>query len=111
MKRTTLFILPLTLAMLSLVTVAHADVTRLADGQPWNADNGEGRSMTMTLAPDGTGRMKMGIMSRKVAWRDADGALCLNGLPGGGERCMALQPVQGGYRAEASDGTILILTR
>ncbi|PTX53799.1 hypothetical protein C8N43_3842 [Litoreibacter ponti] len=96
---------------ISLAAPAYADVARIADGKPWNANNGQGRSMQMTLAPDGTGQMKMGMRSRKVSWRDVDGALCLNGLRGSGERCMAIQPIEGGYRAQAADGAVLILTR
>jgi len=111
MARTKISTLLSAFAIMASTTTAPADVSRIVDGQPWTAQSGDGRSMEMTLAPDGTGRMKMGIISRKVGWRDANGALCLNGLPGGGERCMTLQPVQGGYRGEATDGTVLTLTR
>lgn len=92
-------------------TAAFADPAKIADGKPWNADNGQGGKIVMTLAPDGVGRVKKGIISKKISWRDVDGALCLNGLPGQSERCMTIRKIQGGYQGKSADGTVLTLTR
>ena len=92
-------------------TIALADPAKIADGKPWNANNGKGGKILMTLAPDGSGRVKRGIISKRISWRDVDGALCLSGLPGQGEKCMVIQKINGGYRGKSPDGTVLSLTR
>lgn len=96
-------------------TVAAADVARIADGAPWTITLPDGREARMTLDPDGTGRMRLGLLSRGIAWSERDGALCLHGLPrpdgAEGPRCTVLEAVAGGWILRAGDAQAMTLSR
>ncbi len=97
----------------AIIAPAMADgITELmADGQPWNATVPNGRTMQMTLNPDGTGQMKMGIMRRNISWRGIDDGVCLDGMPTGGERCMTLTAQGDGFVGQGPDGGEMAFSR
>jgi hypothetical protein len=106
---------PLTLvvcvAFTPFAALAESYASRIADGAPWTTIAPNGGKMRMTLNPDGTGRMKLGIMSRNITWTEKDDAICLGGMPGGAARCVTFRPVEGGFAGTGSDGTTLVLRR
>ncbi len=83
----------------------------MADGQPWNATAPNGRTLQMTLNPDGTGQMKMGIMRRNISWRGIDDGVCLDGMPTGGERCVTLTARGNGFVGRGPDGGEMAFSR
>jgi hypothetical protein len=100
----------LTFAVPHHVAAQGADISAIADGKAWNAQPAGGPKMSLTLNPDGTGRMKFGIMSRKVSWTPNAGGLCMTGMPGG-KRCITFSPTADGYVGRSDDGRSLTLTR
>ena len=104
----------LTLGLLALSgpALASASVATLADGAPWNASLDNGRTMKLTLNPDGSGKMNAGLMSRKISWTEKDSKLCLSGMPRtNGPRCLSPVATQGGYRLLMEDGQAISLSR
>lgn len=111
MRRSKVF---LVLAILGCVapTGAVASVSALADGAPWTASMDNGRTMKMTLNPDGSGRMTFGVMSRKISWTEEDSKLCLSGMPrADGPRCLSTEPIPGGYKLLMENGQSISLSR
>jgi hypothetical protein len=98
-------------AITPMVASAESYASRIADGAPWTTTAPNGGKMRMTLNPDGTARMKLGIMSRKITWTEKDDAICLGGMPGGAARCVTFRPIEGGFTGTGSDGTTLVLRR
>jgi hypothetical protein len=107
------FTCPLALAlMVALAPIAKAEAlaSALADGQPWTTTTPEGRKMTLTLYPDGTARMKMGIMGRNLTWQPTEDGLCLIGTPRG-DACLRLEKTATGYVGYRGQDPMLTLTR
>jgi hypothetical protein len=69
--------------------------TQVADGQPWSMTTDDGRSVELTLFPDGTAQMRAGIMTMRPTWTATTNGLCLDGMMG--KRCMTLKKVKGGF--------------
>lgn len=104
----------LALATLALMAAsqAAADVRAIADGAPWTTTLPNGREAQMTLNPDGTGRMGMGLLSRGFTWIEQDGAICLEGMPRQqGTGCLSPTATNGGWRLSGDGGGDLMLTR
>ncbi|MES2814133.1 MAG: hypothetical protein V4720_04475 [Pseudomonadota bacterium] len=61
---------PLTLfvcvAFTPLAAFSESYASRIAVGAPWTTIAPNGGKMRMTLNPDGTGQMKLGVMSRNI---------------------------------------------
>jgi hypothetical protein len=68
----------------------------IADGQPWSLTTADGRSITLTLNPDGTGLMEGGPMTMRPSWRATRTGLCIN-VAVMGEHCMTYRKVPGGF--------------
>ncbi|MBO6605008.1 MAG: hypothetical protein JJ938_17810 [Roseicyclus sp.] len=102
MKQCSLF---MTIAMLAslLLTPAHAEsyADQIADGGGWTMTASNGRQMTLTLNPDGTGQMRFGLIRRSLNWRESGDSICLAGMPDG-ERCVTFAPIEGGGFASIS---------
>jgi hypothetical protein len=110
-RRTLIFSIPALLTLSPAALLAEEDLVAIvADGQPWASTGPNGRKITMTFFPDGTVRMKAGMMSRKLSWQNADGALCLIGGPGG-DRCLRLERSATGFIGYGPDGTTVTLDR
>lgn len=90
---------------------AETHAAQIADGKPWTTSGPTGGKMRLTLNPDGTGKMNMGFMSRKITWSEEGDAICLGGLPGDAARCITFRPVKGGFAGQAPDGKTLVLRR
>jgi hypothetical protein len=100
----------LTFTMPGYVAAQDVDIAVITDGKAWVAQPQGGPKMNFTLNPDGTGLMKIGIMSRKVNWTANGGGLCLTGMPGG-KRCITFSPIANGYVGQSDDGRSMTLTR
>jgi hypothetical protein len=85
-------------------------IAQITDGRTWDAQPDGGSKMKMTLNPDGTGKMKFGIMSRKIAWTPNGDGICMTGIPGG-KNCIVFSPTNKGFTGKTADGKILTLTR
>jgi hypothetical protein len=90
---------------------AESFAGHIADGLQWSANAQDRGNMRMTLHPDGTGRMEIGILSRRVGWHEEDDAICLTGLPGVAMRCITFRPVDGGFEGIGPDGQRFVLQR
>ena len=90
---------------------AESFAGRIADGLPWSTKTATGANMRMTLNPDGSGRMEVGIMNRRISWQEQGAAICLAGLPGGATRCIAFSPVEGGFAGVGPEGQAFVLRR
>jgi hypothetical protein len=108
LKTLTVFVF---VAFAPMAALAESYATRIADGAPWTTTAPNGGKMRMTLNPDGTGRMKLGIMSRAITWTEKDNAICLGGMPGGAARCVTFRPIEGGFAGTGTDGMTLVLRR
>jgi hypothetical protein len=82
----------------------------IADGEPWNITMANGKTMKLTLSPDGSARMRIGIMSRKLGWEPTPEGLCLTGMPGGG-KCVALIRTETGYAGMENGKAVFVLER
>ena len=64
---------------------------QIADGAPWRMTMlTEGRRATMTLYPDGTGRMEGAPMAMSPTWRATADGICLKPAAIAPERCVVL---------------------
>jgi hypothetical protein len=101
-------------ALLSLPNdPARADaalIATMADGAPWTTAGPNGRSMTITFFPDGTVRMRMGILSRSMTWQASEDGICMAGAPGG-DRCIRLEQTESGFVGYQPDGTTMVFER
>ena len=84
---------------------SNADMARIADGRAWTISAPDGRSAKATFNPDGSARMRVGILSMRGSWRERSGRFCFT-TPRQGERCMTLRAVGDGYRGVSPEGTI-----
>jgi hypothetical protein len=82
----------------------------IADGKSWKAVRSDGGTMTMTLNPDGTGKMSAGIMRLNVRWKPFPKGFCLQGTPEG-DKCVVLRKTPGGYQAYENNVLMLTLSR
>jgi hypothetical protein len=90
---------------------AESHSATIADGQPWVTTGPNGTTIRLTLNPDGSGRMQIGIMGRAITWAEDGDRICLGGMPQGAGRCFVFQPVDGGFAGEAEDGGAVVLMR
>jgi hypothetical protein len=81
----------------------------VADGKPWTSVQ-DGRSVTITFFPDGTARIKLGLMRRAATWQPTTDGFCLKGLPDGG-RCLRLEKTSNGYIGYEGDVAVMTLSR
>ena len=101
-------------AALLAVSPVHAssEIQAVTDGAAWTANMPNGRTGNLTLNPDGTGRMKAGIMSRNITWTAENGKLCLHGMPRQDRpNCMTAAAAQGGFQLTSDAGEVMSLTR
>ena len=102
------------LAVVSVLSVRGAqgeDVSAvLADGKPSHTTGPNGRPMSLTFSPDGTVRMQMGILSRRMTWTPSAEGVCLKGGPGG-DRCLRLERTAQGFIGHDGDRPPLTLSR
>ena len=85
-------------------------MARVADGNPWSMQAANGRNSELTLHPDGTGRMRMGIMGMDTSWTAHPGGFCLT-AGRMGTRCVTLQAVDAGFVAIEDGAEAFRLTR
>ncbi|MDJ0626725.1 MAG: hypothetical protein QNJ44_00585 [Rhodobacter sp.] len=98
--------------MLATPMAANTVIATIADGAPWAATAPNGQSLTLTLDPDGSGKMSRGVLSRRVSWSSKGGMICLSGLPrSDGPACLAPVAIEGGYRLTGDNGLVLSLSR
>lgn len=97
---------------LVLSTAAMADDTAqlMADGAPWDMQDPSGRTAKITLNPDGSGRVRLGLMGASAEWVHTDDGLCLTTRPLG-EVCLILTSNSTGVIGTASDGGVFVFTR
>lgn len=70
----------------------------MADGHPWNMTTvANGRTVTITLNPDGTGTIAAGLMSRSPTWHGTADGICIKVAAPRPERCVGLQSRLGGF--------------
>jgi hypothetical protein len=97
LKPSTATALGLLLMFLGLPPVkatAQASLARqVADGRPWNMamKDGPGRTMRLTLNPDGTGRIEGGPMTMSPTWRESGADICIKPGLVMPERCATLR--------------------
>lgn len=89
--------------------VAHAAegmMARIADGAPWAMRAPNGRTMNVTLNPDGTGTVRMGPIRAMAEWRATEDGFCLTTIRTG-ERCMVIEEgLEGGFVGRGPDGAV-----
>jgi hypothetical protein len=83
---------------------------RIADGHPWTTTGPDGQTMEITFFPDGTARMRIGILSRRMNWVPTEAGLCLAGGPMG-DRCITLEATTTGFVGRGDDGQMLEFAR
>lgn len=107
--------LPLAVSLAAGLLAAEAfanPVDDITNGEAWRAKVSGGPTVNMTLNPDGTGRVRVGPIGRKVAWQQQGEALCIAGLPNSdGPKCFEVSDAQGGYQMRDSEGGMIDLTR
>ena len=89
---------------------AQSVIERIADGNEWTMEMGDRFSGRITLNPDGTGQMRLGILRRSVIWTGGNNQLCLVGTPDG-DQCLTWQPEGAGFVAMHPEGHALRLVR
>ncbi|MEM9969388.1 MAG: hypothetical protein AAF755_15070 [Pseudomonadota bacterium] len=98
---------PLSVLALSLFTAIPASANDLAqamaDGAVWQMQDPSGRSAEITLQPDGTGRIRAGLMGVRATWVPTDDGMCLTTRPLG-TICLALSQETNGFLGVAEDG-------
>lgn len=105
------FAVAVLLGFSAIPAVAEQSVASIiADGQPWNAVGPGGRQIQITFFPDGTVRMRAGIMRMSMAWTPTADGMCMTGGPGG-DRCVRFEPQGTGYIGVDGIGEPLILSR
>jgi hypothetical protein len=90
--------------------LAERPALLVADGLPWKSTAPDGRKMNITFFPDGTAKMKMGIISRNLTWQETEDGICLIGTPRG-DACMRLEPTAGGFVGYKGETQMMTLTR
>ncbi len=104
-------ILALSLGLSGLPAGADQSIAAtIADGQPWNAVGPGGMSMQITFFPDGTVRMRAGIMRMSMAWTATDDGMCVTGGPRG-DRCIRFEAQGTGYIGYDGSEEPLVLSR
>jgi hypothetical protein len=97
-------------AALSPMARAESPAYAVADGKPWSMVGPNGREMTIIFFSDSKVRMKMGFMSRSMAWQPTKDGMCLTGGPGG-NRCIRLEATDNGFIGTNGNEAPLVLTR
>ncbi len=69
---------------------------QLADGRPWSLAVAGGKTATLTLTPDGSGKLKGPPFPITPTWRETPDGMCLN-LGPAGERCVTLRKTDSGF--------------
>jgi hypothetical protein len=96
-------------AAFGTAAVAESPAAALADGRPWTATTAEGQTMRITFFADGTARMSLGIMSRRVSWQPTADGFCLDSPRG--RRCLTLVPTEGGFVGKDGEAVAMTLQR
>ena len=88
-----------------------ADVmAQIADGRAWTMQSENGRNGKLTLNPDGSAQVRMGILSMGARWQRQPDGFCLD--PDRGEaRCLVLRPANGGFVGLENGVVVMRLTR
>ncbi|MGL4405364.1 MAG: hypothetical protein ACRCT6_06365 [Notoacmeibacter sp.] len=95
----------------SATIAADGLLKTIADGKAWNGKGDGTPAMKLTLNPNGTGKMKAGIMGFNLKWTaNGPDGLCMSGGPLK-NACMVFTPVAKGYVGKGGDGKSLTLTR
>ncbi|MGL5010762.1 MAG: hypothetical protein ACRC6I_12840 [Paracoccaceae bacterium] len=93
-----------------MAVFAESPAYTLADGKPWNSTGPNGRTVTLTLFPDGNVKMNMGMISQHLTWQPTEDGLCLIGAPGG-DQCMRLEQTNNGFVGFNGDEPSFIFAR
>ena len=99
-----------TALVLATPAVSMETATLLADGQQWNFQDPGGRTARLTLNPDGTGRVRLGLMGTDAVWVPTSSGLCLTTRPLG-EVCLALEASGSGFVGATETGEIFTFWR
>lgn len=107
-------VLPVSLLALSYnlsTSFASDDLMRhVADGRAWAFMGENGREGRLTLKPDGTGKMKSGLMSMSTSWQAMPGGFCMKARMMG-ERCVELAKSNNGFIAYQDGKVAFTLSR
>lgn len=102
------------LLLLPATYVASVEAARalppLVDGTPWHVKSPDGMSLEMTFRPDGTGQIKIGLISKDITWAMDGENFCIGGLPVG-TICMALSIEGAAVIGNSPDGKRLVFSR
>jgi len=90
---------------LTLATPALANdvAISIADGSPWQMQDPSGRRSEITLQPDGTGRVRAGLIGVRATWVSTADGLCLTTRPLG-TTCLVLSRGSNGFLGISEDG-------
>ena len=67
-----------------------------ADSKPWKMHSGDGHDGTLTVNPDGTGKVDAGFIKMGVSWKQKGADTCLSfGIMG--SHCLVFKAVSGGF--------------
>ena len=89
---------------------AAENVSQIADGQPWQVTMFNGRRGEMTFNPDGTLKMRRGIMSMDGSWFADGEQVCLTmvNMP---QRCVTFEKTADGYLAVNGENMAFVIRR
>lgn len=88
---------------------AESPSAAVADGKPWSVTTDDGHKMKITFYPDGTAKLKLGIMSKTASWTPTETGLCLDGPRG--NRCLTLIRTENGFIGKDGDAVAMTLQR
>lgn len=89
---------------------ASESVTEIADGQRWQVTMFNGRRGEMTFNPDGTLKMRRGVMNMRGNWTSDGEQVCLNmaNMP---RRCVIFEKTADGYIAVNGENMAFAIRR
>lgn len=90
-------------------TTAEAAIM-VADGNPWTMVARDGKRVSLTLTPDGRGRLA-GPITVSIKWRVERDKFCLHMGFMLGTRCVDLAAIPHGWRGTGAKGDSFTLTR
>ena len=86
----------LTLALSALPAHGAETAPAFADSKPWKMHSGDGHEGTLTINPDGTGKVDAGFIKMGVSWKQKGADTCLSfGIMG--SHCLVFKAVSGGF--------------
>lgn len=90
--------------------LASENVAEIADGQPWQVTMFNGRRGEMTFNPDGTLKMRRGVMNMGGSWSSDGEQVCLTmaNMP---QRCVIFEKTTDGYLAVNGENMAFAIRR